>query len=329
MIFFVTGGAGFIGEVFSKKLLDKYGSEDNEFIFLVRKSPMNFLDGYKGIKGKIRVVKGDISDIESIENIFKKNKIDCVFHIASQIDYGRLKTKNYYKNNLDGAENIFKLSLKNKVKKVVYLSTAAVYHPTYDNFVDEEYPLSKKFTTRYTHSKYLAYNIALQYKDLGLPIVSLLPVSVFGERSPLFGPIIKNIIKNKIIFIPKVKSRMSLVYVGDLADSMIKAFEKGKEGESYLISGQHLALRKIVLKSAEILNKEIKLLEIPSPLFTFLMFLSGLASRITRIEFFYNIELFNFIKGGLVAKHDKAIKEIGHKETDIDENLAKMVESFK
>jgi len=323
MKFLITGGSGFVGKIFSEKLVEKYASKNNEFIFIARKRNLDFLKKFKD--AKIRVVRGDISDIGSIRDAFKG--IDYVFHLAAKVDYGDIDKKSYYLINTEGAKNVFELSLQNKVKKIIYLSTAGIFHPTYNEYVSECSDFKNKHNTKYTRSKHLAYLKSLEFIKNTAPIINILPVAIFGENSPLFKPIIKQIIKRKIIIIPKMKSRLSLVYVNDLVEGIIKAFEKGKIGESYIFSGNDFNIRNIIFKIAKILNKKIILIESPKILFFPVLKFFDFYSLIFRKKLYYNSEFFNFISGGLLARHDKAERELNFSQSNFNKNFENMVKN--
>ena len=111
MKFLITGGSGFVGKKFSEELIKKYGSAENEFIFIARKTGLDFLNNYK--HAKIKIVSGDISDYDSIKDSFIG--VDYVFHLAAKVDYGDFNTDAYYKINVEGTKNVFELSLKSMV----------------------------------------------------------------------------------------------------------------------------------------------------------------------------------------------------------------------
>ena len=137
---FVTGGAGFIGSHTCLLLLEK-----GYMIFILdsfvnssKKSleRITFLLAKKGIntKGRIFFIKGDIRDINDIENIFKmsikfKNKIDSVFHFAGlkSVFDSVINPIEYWDNNVNGTIKLLKIMEKYDCTNIVFSSSATVY----------------------------------------------------------------------------------------------------------------------------------------------------------------------------------------------------------
>lgn len=127
----ITGGAGFIGSNLAKKLIDR-GSE----IVIID----NFNDYYnpklKEDRIKIflknydfKLYRGDIRDVNLLEEIFKKEKLDKVIHLAAMAGVrNSLKDPLLYEDiNIKGTLNLLEFSVKYKIKNFVYASSSSVY----------------------------------------------------------------------------------------------------------------------------------------------------------------------------------------------------------
>lgn len=321
MKFLVIGGSGFVGSEVSKELLNRYGKAGNSFSFIVRSNKIKYLEFFKNVN--IKITEGDITNIDSIEKEFIDT--DYVFHMAANLDYSENNKKKVYDINYTGSKNVFLLSKKYKIKKIINISSAGIYHPTYNNFVKEKSILPLKHTTSYTYSKYLSYKLSKELISKGLNVINVLPVSVFGENSPLFEPLINAVKKSPIIILPSPNSRLSLVYVSDLAKNIINIFEKGKIGEDYIVSGKDLSIKEIIIKISDYLNKKILILPFPDFLASCYLTIKLLISKLFSFKFYFNKEFYSFVKGGLLAKHDKLKNNIGVIETDFNENFKKMI----
>ncbi|MDB4939818.1 MAG: UDP-glucose 4-epimerase [Candidatus Doudnabacteria bacterium] len=117
----VTGGAGYIGSVVAETLINT-GYEvivvDN--FFGDEKSPIN---------PKIKLIKGDIGDLEILRRIFEENDIDAVMHLAAFIEVEesmRLPQK-YFENNYEKPLRLLEAMRKARTKLLIFSSTAAVY----------------------------------------------------------------------------------------------------------------------------------------------------------------------------------------------------------
>ena len=83
----ITGGAGFIGSHLAKALL-KRGDQiiiiDNFNYYYDPKIKADRIKRFIGKNKNLKVLKADIKDYKALENIFKKNKINKVCHLAAQ-----------------------------------------------------------------------------------------------------------------------------------------------------------------------------------------------------------------------------------------------------
>ena len=151
--YLVTGGAGFIGSHLVGKLLEKGNrvicvDNFNEFYDynikvrnVISSTKSNAVDSAKirieelaGLKKmtnsenySLEIV--DISKIELLEEVFSKNKIDCVIHLAAMAGV-RPSIENpllYERVNVKGTMNILELMKKYNIKKFVCASSSSVY----------------------------------------------------------------------------------------------------------------------------------------------------------------------------------------------------------
>jgi len=129
----ITGCAGFIGFHLTNFLSKKYKKSkiigfdnlNNFYSPTYKKKRVKELKKNKNFYFK----KLDLENKKKMENIFKKNKIKIVIHLAAQAGVrDSLKMPNlYFKSNFIGFMNIINASNKNKVKKFIFASSSSVY----------------------------------------------------------------------------------------------------------------------------------------------------------------------------------------------------------
>ena len=129
----ITGCAGFIGFHLSDFLSKKYRNSkiigfdniNNFYSPFLKKMRIKELKKNKNFFFK----KIDLENKKKIENIFKRNKIKTVIHLAAQAGVrDSLKMPNsYFKSNFIGFMNIVNVSNNNKVKKFIFASSSSVY----------------------------------------------------------------------------------------------------------------------------------------------------------------------------------------------------------
>jgi UDP-glucose 4-epimerase len=125
----VTGGAGYIGSVAVKQLLE------NDFEVVVID---NLSNGNKELLDqKAKLYEFDLAK-DDFNQVFEENKIDAVMHFAAykMVDES-MKHPNKYFDNIKGTVNLLNSMVKHDVKKIIFSSSAAVYGSS-EGVVDED-----------------------------------------------------------------------------------------------------------------------------------------------------------------------------------------------
>ncbi len=161
----VTGGAGYIGSVVSE-LLEK---KDNRVIVIDDLS-----EGKAGaVSSNIIFYKSNFGNINTLETIFKKHKIDFIFHFAASANVpdSVINPLKYYENNVVNTISLLKIMLKFDVKNIIFSSTAAVFGEPLYTPVDEKHVL--KPVNPYGMSKLMVENILTDFsKAYGLSFIA-------------------------------------------------------------------------------------------------------------------------------------------------------------
>lgn len=166
----VTGGAGFVGSHTILELLNVghrvicVDNLCNAFGAANSKLPES-LKRVQDLTGKsILFYNVDIRDKDSLREIFKKHKIDCIAHFAALKAVGescRIPLQ-YYQNNITGTSVLLEVMTEANVFNFVYSSSATVYGEPQKLPLDEMHPTGS-CTNPYGKSKYFTEEIL---KDL-------------------------------------------------------------------------------------------------------------------------------------------------------------------
>jgi UDP-glucose 4-epimerase len=129
----VTGGAGYIGSVTVKQLLDSGHS-----VTIVD----NLYKGKRELVDKRAIFhKLDILNLQSLEKIFKNQKFDVIMHFAALKDAGESMLRpDLYQNNIKGIMNLLSIAPKLKAKQFIFSSSAAVYGEPKTKIINEDHP---------------------------------------------------------------------------------------------------------------------------------------------------------------------------------------------
>ena len=138
----ITGGAGYIGSHTVLNLIEK---TDYKIIIFdnLENGHIETVNALLEINSdRIIFEKGDLRNIEDIENVFNKYSIDGVIHFAAfaLVEESVKNPSKYYRNNIYGTLNLLDTMIKHNVKRIVFSSTCATYgEPTYTP-IDEKHP---------------------------------------------------------------------------------------------------------------------------------------------------------------------------------------------
>jgi UDP-glucose 4-epimerase len=246
---FITGGAGFIGSHMAEALVLK-GHEVTIFDNFSTGSEGN-LTTLRRMKN-VRILRGDILDHESLASSMKG--ADVVSHQAAQLEIGSAISRptEDARVNIEGTINTLEAAVKNKVRKVVYASSAGIFGEALSTPQDEAHP--KRPQWPYGVSKYAGELYCQQYSLFyGLHTCGLRYGIVYGERE-WFGRVLTMFIKQ--VFLDKKppvvfgdgNQTRDYIYVKDLVEFHNQMVENdyGDIFESYnLGGGKSISIRKL------------------------------------------------------------------------------------
>ena len=152
----VVGGAGFIGSHVCKALKKAgftpivYDNLENGHSWAVKWGPL---------------VEGDLQDPVTLRNCFEKYQPVGVIHLASYINAreSMSQVEKYYENNVIGSLRLLEEMARQKVTKLVFSSTAAVYGDPIQVPITEDHPC--KPINVYGKTKWLVENLLDEFYE--------------------------------------------------------------------------------------------------------------------------------------------------------------------
>ena len=116
----VTGGTGFIGASLVDQLLER----GDEVLVLDRLGTAH----WDGASRKPKIIIGDITNMSEVFNVFKNNKIDCVFHLAAMLSLpSEANPWAAFNVNAGGTMNMLEAVRLFDVDRMVMASTTGTY----------------------------------------------------------------------------------------------------------------------------------------------------------------------------------------------------------
>lgn len=208
----VTGGAGFLGYHISQKVSRITNFSDCVFFDIAEFETGEY-------DKDIKCIYGDVRDKKQMDEMMKG--VDVVIHCAAALPLW--KKEDIFETNIEGTRNVLESSLKNKVNRVIHISSTAVYgvpdvHPLY-----ETHP--RHGVGPYGISKVKAEEICEEYRKKGLPICILRPKSFIGTARLGVFQILYDWVESgvKIPIIGNGKNRYQLFEVEDLVEAILLA----------------------------------------------------------------------------------------------------------
>jgi nucleoside-diphosphate-sugar epimerase len=169
----VTGGAGFLGINLIRFLL-----ENGHAAVSLDIAPFPSPD----VQNRVRVVTGDIRDERAMADALEG--VDAVVHAAAALPL--YPPQEIYTTDVEGTRTVFAVAQRQRIERVVHISSTAVYG------IPDHHPLIE--TDRldgvgpYGQAKIQAEMIALEFRARGMVIPILRPKSFIGpERLGVFA----------------------------------------------------------------------------------------------------------------------------------------------
>jgi nucleoside-diphosphate-sugar epimerase len=316
---FVTGGTGFIGSRVIKRLRDR--GDDVRALVRTPSKATALLD--QGVE----LVEGDLSSEDAIRN--GVDGAEAVFHIGAVYKVGIPKKEQpaMWDANVEGTRRILDAAEAAEAERIIYVSTGNVFGDTKGEVVDETYErnVDDGFLSYYDETKYRSHALVKDHIAHGAPIIIVQPGVVYGpgDHSEV-GNLISQLETGKLRMRMFPDAGYNFVFVEDVADGILLAFDKGQIGESYLLGGQIGTMDDLYNTTAEALGRKAPKLALPvamakasAPLGPVIGPLMGFPPNMR--------ELVRTSDVTITFRDDKARRELGYNGRPLAEGIPKTV----
>ncbi len=317
----VTGATGHIGNVLVR-LFSERGESIRAMIMPGEDpSPLNGLD--------VEIVEADVLDYQSLLKAF--NNIEVVYHLAGIISILPGKDHMVQAVNVSGTRNVIQAARSCGVRRLVYTSSIHALRRVPEGIlIDESVPFDVEHAiSSYDSSKASASLSVLNAVQDGLDAVIVCPTGVIGPydfRLSEMGQLILDCVDQKPMLY--VDGAYDFVDVRDVAQGLILASEKGRCGESYILSGERIEVPDIIKIVQEVLGTRLFSLKIPFSLARFTANLTPIYYRLTHVKPRFTSYSLATITANSNISHSKAYRELGFSPRPLRESLADTVKWF-
>jgi nucleoside-diphosphate-sugar epimerase len=312
---FVTGGTGFIGGTVVRQLR----SRGDEVVCLVRTPEKAGAVVALGAQA----LSGDLGDAEVMRAAMEG--CDGVVHAAAMYEVG-IPVKQHpamWEANVAGTERVLTAALEAKVPKLVHVSTCGVFGNTHRQVVDESYEHpGKEFTSYYEETKLEAHKLAKRMMEDGLPGVIVQPGGVYGPGdTSQVADLLREFFAGKLVLMPFPELGICLSHVDDIAAGILLALDKGRIGETYVISGPVTTMREAIETVAAASGRKAPKRAMPVPVLKALTPIGPIVGKL----FGQPPNLRELISSAdnvtFWASHEKASRELGYAPRGLEEGL--------
>jgi len=323
---FVTGGTGLVGAHLIFDLLQK-GTKvralkrPTSSLSVIEKVFHYYSDNAEALLQKIEWIEGDILDFYLLDELIQEN--EEVYHAAAFVSFNPDDHDQIRQINVEGTHNMVNACIKNKVRKLCYVSSIAALGrgESIRATTEEDYRDATYKSSVYSQSKFDAEQEVWRGIAEGLNAVMVNPAVILGPGDWNKGSsqLIQTMYKGLKFY---TKGTNGYVDVRDVSKAMIQLMESDITNQRYILSSENWAYKQLFDSIAKALN-------VKSPPFCADPILSGIAWRALKVA-----SLFSS-KAPLITKEtahsansfysyssEKIIKELGFEFIPLEKSIA-------
>ena len=319
----VTGATGFIGSAVARVLLEA----GIHVRVLVRHT--SILKNLEGLK--VEPVYGDLLDPSSLRQALSGCR--QLYHIAAYYALWAKDPSVFYNVNVQGTKQLLETAQEVGVERMVYTSTiGAIGLPDDGGLGTEETPISpSQLAGDYKRSKYLAEQEVMRLARTGLPVVTVNPTAPVGEgdvKPTPTGQIIVDYMLGRMW--AYIDTGMNLIDVDDVAIGHLRAMERGRVGERYILGHSNLTLWEICQMLSNLTGVKAPRLKLPWRVVLPLAHINKwVADYVTHQPPRIPLEGVRMAKYRMHYDCSKALRELNLPQTPIETSLEKAVRWFR
>ena len=250
---FVTGASGQLGRKLVRELLNRGYSVDAQF--------RNQEKASRWCPDKARAMVGDLFNPDWLAKAMQN--CDSVIHCAAMVSLRPAPYEPMHKVNVGGTKAVVDACLKAGVKRLIHVSsTAAVGGSITGEVLDETAPFNLAgYGIPYFETKHEAELTALAANGNSFEVIVVNP-------SIIISPPDREVTADDLSKIPRrlpayFEFGINVVEARDVIDGIIRALEKGRPGERYILAGENLDHNKAIELARKYLGMRKPMAKLP------------------------------------------------------------------
>jgi dihydroflavonol-4-reductase len=301
----VTGATGFVGSAVARALI-RAGWEVRA---LVRAGS----DRRNLRQLTVEIATGDLLDEAAIGEALRD--CDALFHVAADYRLGTAHAQQLYRTNVEGTRNTLAAAARMKIGRIVYTSSVATIGFPIDGSPGSEdtaVALSD-MVGHYKRSKFLAEQLVRDFARAGAPVVIVNPSTPMGPgdlKPTPTGRLVLDAAKGRMP--AYVDTGLNIVHVDDVAAGHVRALERGRNGERYILGGENMTLREILVHISTLAGSKPPSIRLPHAVLLPFAFASEALARLTGREARATVEGVRMARKRMYYSSDKAVRDLGY-----------------
>jgi dihydroflavonol-4-reductase len=297
---FVTGGNGFIGSVVVRQL----AADGHAVVCLLR--PTSNIDRLAGLEHER--ADGDVRDLDSLRAAMAG--CEAVIHLASLSSWDLIDSPEMKDVVLGGTQNVLEAAAGLGNPRVVFVSSVTAVGATAEpKPLDETAPynLASERGLTYAQYKHQAEALCASAVERGQDVVIVNPAEVYGPNDTAFvtaSNLIDFASSNPVLV---CRGGTSVAFVDDVALGIVRAMERGRAGERYILGGPNVTLEQLAQETLAILARSARVWVLPNPL---IRAVTKVATGL-RIKLPYNPRVIPYATRYWFVDSSKAQRELG------------------
>jgi dihydroflavonol-4-reductase len=317
----VTGASGFVGSAVANAFRD-VGLQVR--VLIRASSPRINLDASDD------VVVGDICDRDAVAAALRG--VRYLVHTAADYRLWAPSPADIFRTNVEGTCILMEEALRAGVERIVYTSSVATIEPCAGGSSDESRPLSEdRAIGPYKKSKVIAERLVEDMvRRYGLPAVIVNPSTPVGPRDVRPTPTGRIIVEAARGRMPGfVDTGLNLVHVDDVAAGHLAALRKGVIGERYILGGENVSLRTMLVDIAHLAGRRQPWLRMPLAAAYPVAVAAELWSRVSGREPFATRDALRMARYHMFFNDAKARRDLAYSARPYREGIADAIAWFQ
>jgi dihydroflavonol-4-reductase len=165
----------------------------------------------------------------------------------------------------------------------------------------------------YKRSKFLAERLVIERACAGAPVIIVNPSTPVGPGDLKPTPTGRLVLDAATGRMPAyVDTGLNIVHVDDVAAGHLRALERGRVGERYILGGVNMSLRDILIDITRLAGRKPPALRLPHAVLLPIALASEGLARLTGGEARATVEGVRMARKRMYYSSDKAVRELGY-----------------